>query len=86
MTGMLDAGPIEAEWQDFSATVLARLPLTPDTLGLIRRAFYAGAASSWRLYVEIGNPTFEVEAGERRLDALEAEFDQYARDLEAGRV
>lgn len=51
-----------------------------------RRAFYSGAAASFELFRQIGEPGFEEADGVRRLETMQRELAQFAEDVKRGRA
>lgn len=77
---------IAAEWAEFSARLY---PPGTSTVQLTecRRAFYAGVTSLYFMLLTQVSPGDEVtEADEDMLKGVNAELEQYANDLEAGRA
>lgn len=51
-----------------------------------RRAFYSGAAAALELFIQIGDPGFEEDAGILRLEAIQRELQQFGEDIKEGRA
>lgn len=72
-------------WALFEATTLAK-HAGPVQRQECKRAFYSGAAAALELFMQIGDPGFEEEAGVQRLEAIQRELHQFGEDIKDGRA
>jgi hypothetical protein len=80
-------GVIRETWESFFNDVMKPCGVPKDCPQYIemRKAFYAGAGSTFKLIVEglIETDSQDEEAGTRLLDGLKEEFDAYKDELKA---
>jgi hypothetical protein len=77
--------PIEQEWLALSRRVYAKASATQRQE--CRRAFYAGAIALFHMLTSRMSEGEEPTAADLALmDTVNAEFEQYAEDLKAGRA
>jgi len=72
-------------WSLYEAATLAK-GAGPTQRKECKRAFFSGAAAALELFMQIGDPGFEEDAGIRRMEAISRELERFGRDIAEGRA
>lgn len=75
------------QWRDYERKLLDPIKASPIQRKECRRAFYAGAASLMHIVLAGVSPSPDVEPEDLlMMDQLEAEFNEWERDMREGLV
>lgn len=74
------------DWTTFSRKILDPIHASVVQRTEMRRAFYAGAASMFELFMQVTPDHVSEDQGVDLLNRLTAELEQFGKDLQVGRA